>query len=315
MEARFRPLLAGLATLAIPLTLVLLGHSGAAAKGGKFANGNGAFHVDCFVSHSAKDDPIVFPRGKGKSHLHDFVGPSRTDAYSTNDSIRKDRTNCTRTNTRTGKVADKSAYWAPALYVGDQKIKPSQVGIYYKTGTRDMNGLQAFPKDLRVIAGDAKGQAPQTIGAQRVWFFECRGGTLLGGTETRAPLCKDDSLELTIAFPDCWDGKNLDSKDHKSHMAYSNQARQGSNQRVCPSTHPREVPMLSLQFRYPTRGGPAVRLASGAVDTAHADFMNGWEVKRLQGLVRDCLARDKYCGGGDKPVPGHQTRSATGPGV
>jgi hypothetical protein len=28
-------------------------------------------------------------------------------------------------------------------------------------------------------------------------------------------------LQLDVIFPDCWDGRHLDSPDHKSHMAYS----------------------------------------------------------------------------------------------
>lgn len=32
----------------------------------------------------------------------------------------------------------------------------------------------------------------------------------------------------------CWDGKNLDSPDHKSHMAFPSGVTTGS----CPTTHP-----------------------------------------------------------------------------
>ena len=52
------------------------------------------------------------------------------------------------------------------------------------------------------------------------------------------PTCPDTRgsfLRLHIRFPECWDGRNIDSADHKSHMAYS---RAG----VCPSTHPISVP-------------------------------------------------------------------------
>ena len=27
-------------------------------------------------------------------------------------------------------------------------------------------------------------------------------------------------IQMTVAFPQCWDGVHLDSPDHKSHMAY-----------------------------------------------------------------------------------------------
>jgi hypothetical protein len=43
--------------------------------------------------------------------------------------------------------------------------------------------------------------------------------------------------------------------------------------------------------------------------------MNGWDPAKLHTMIARCLERDKYCGGGSTPVPGHQAESATGPGV
>src|SRR5438105_14850034 len=37
----------------------------------------------CPYSHSRMDDPIVFPKQPGASHLHDFFGAMHTNAYST----------------------------------------------------------------------------------------------------------------------------------------------------------------------------------------------------------------------------------------
>ena len=41
-------------------------------------------------------------------------------------------------------------------------------------------------------------------------------------------------------FPSCWDGKNVNSTDHKSHMAYPFDINGGE----CPSTHPVRTPTL-----------------------------------------------------------------------
>ena len=99
-------------------------------------------------------------------------------------------------------------------------------------------------------------------------------------------------------------------------MAYSRLDLTSKRKKAtCPGTHPRPVPALRLTVRYKTTGGPALTLASGAVNTAHADFMNGWNEKKLARMVRRCLKRDKYRGGGSSPVRGHQKESATGPGV
>ena len=63
-------------------------------------------------------------------------------------------------------------------------------------------------------------------------------------------------LALHVAFPNCWNGRDLDSADHRSHMAYGELG-------LCPPSHPVEVPTINLNLRYPVRGGPGFELASG----------------------------------------------------
>jgi Domain of unknown function (DUF1996) len=116
---------------------------------------------------------------------------------------------------------------------------------------------------------------------------------------TELPICSpEDELEGAVRFPECWDGRNLDSADHASHMAYARSARPGGA-KVCPSSHPVPVPKLGLQIRYPIVGGPSVQLSAGDPDGAHADFMNGWDAGAQAKLVRDCLNADVYCSEGD----------------
>ncbi len=43
----------------------------------------GQFVAKCLYSHSAPDDPIVWPGRPGRSHLHDFYGATGTNAGST----------------------------------------------------------------------------------------------------------------------------------------------------------------------------------------------------------------------------------------
>lgn len=87
---------------------------------------------------------------------------------------------------------------------------------------------------------------------------------------------------------DCWDGRNLDSPDHKSHMAYA--VRGGAVSMVCPASHPVPVPQLELDINYPDMtGGPGWSLASGSPNTAHADFVNSWDQAELERLVQECL--------------------------
>ena len=41
------------------------------------------FFTDCLPSHRAPDDPIVYPKQPGASHLHDVFGNTTTNAFST----------------------------------------------------------------------------------------------------------------------------------------------------------------------------------------------------------------------------------------
>jgi hypothetical protein len=45
----------------------------------------------------------------------------------------------------------------------------------------------------------------------------------------------------------CWDGVNLDSANHKSHVAYP-----GYNGK-CPTTHPVKIPQLFFEIVWDTR--------------------------------------------------------------
>ncbi len=94
-------------------------------------------------------------------------------------------------------------------------------------------------------------------------------------------------LELHVNFPDCWDGRRLDSPDHKSHMAYSRDY-------VCPRSHPVKVPLIRLMVTYPTSGGPGIELASGGQLSGHADLFNGWDERVLARLVETCF-HDRPC--------------------
>jgi hypothetical protein len=94
-------------------------------------------------------------------------------------------------------------------------------------------------------------------------------------------------LELHVNFPDCWDGKRLDSADHKRHMAYSRRF-------VCPRSHPVKVPLIRLMIRYPISTGEGVALASGGQLSGHADFINAWDQRALARLVDDCF-HDRPC--------------------
>src|SRR5215218_9263245 len=68
--------------------------SGELRRGG-LRGGPGYFAVVCGFSHRNQDDPIVFPRRRGRSHDHTYFGNTSTNAFSTTASLRSaGRTTC-----------------------------------------------------------------------------------------------------------------------------------------------------------------------------------------------------------------------------
>ena len=237
------------------------------------------FVENCRFSHSAPDDPIVFPGNAGASHDHTFVGNRTTSASSTYESLRAGTTTCQRR-------ADTAGYWVPTLLQNGTAIHPQGATIYYRRGT--LARVTTFPNNLRIIAGDAKATSPQ---GRRITTWSCGARSGVPPSET-VPTCPDargSFLRLHVRFPSCWNGSELDSADHKSHMAYAMGRR-------CPSTHPVSVPAITTIFRYPTRGGEGFSLASGGQFSAHADFLNAWHPGTLRRLVNECLNALVHCG-------------------
>ena len=115
---------------------------------------------------------------------------------------------------------------------------------------------KAFPKDFRMITP-----------GQDV-FDE---GIMAGQGE----------MELSISFPSCWDGINLDSPDHMSHVAFP----QGEEENApCPSSHPVRLPRLDFFIRWFNTEPARWRFADDSV-RFHADYVSGWDETFLQSLL------------------------------
>jgi hypothetical protein len=239
------------------------------------------FVESCRFSHESMDDPIVFPGKPGASHDHTFVANNSTDAFSTLASLRAGSTTCR-------KKADTAAYWMPTLYQGTAAVLPMGATIYYRRAT--LAQVQPFPSGFKMIAGSSTAMEPQDT---RITYWNCgvAGGVPPSSTVPTCPATQGSFLRLHVRFPSCWDGLNLDSTDHKSHMAYATRG-------ACPSTHPVALPAIELIYRYPTRGGDGFTLASMGQFSAHADFFNAWNPGLLRKLVNGCLNALVHCGQG-----------------
>lgn len=253
------------------------------------ASGPGAAYVrvaefvaECGSSHRLADDPIVYPGQPGVSHMHSFFGSTVTDAHTTLEDLQGSGTTC-------DPVADVSAYWVPTMYRNGQPIEPASATFYYLgEGVHDdvIAEIQPMPLGLKMIAGNAGATGPGDSRAR--WsclhaghvppstdFVECPDGTM---------------LESYLDFPQCWNGTDLDSPDHKSHMAYPVAGE-------CPGTHPVPLPKLRQVLRYPVSGDTSgLELASGPGYTMHGDFFNAWPEDEMAQRVRDCINPVIKCG-------------------
>ncbi|MEV0729880.1 DUF1996 domain-containing protein [Polymorphospora sp. NPDC050346] len=238
------------------------------------------FQANCAPTHHLPDDPIVFPNLAGASHYHTFMGSPTTNAYSTLASLQAGGTSCR-------VPADRSGYWMPTMYKGDQLISPAghQV-IYYKSGVIDYTSVRPFPPGLRYVVGSPTATAADFI-AGSVEGWEC--GDSYDNADFPAWCPPGTQLNVRYQSPSCWDGRWLDTPDHKSHMAYPVNG-------ICPTSHPVAVPMIEFKMAFPVSGDMSqVRLSSGRGYSFHYDFFNAWEPPTLAALVNHCVRGGLQC--------------------
>jgi hypothetical protein len=141
--------------------------------------------------------------------------------------------------------------------------------------------------------------------------FQCRiegqGATV--SKQALPPQCGPTALlEASVVFPNCWDGKNLDSADHKSHMAYAKNY-------VCDAAHPVQLPQLTLAERFTpgTTTGTLTLAAMNSPLTLHADFLNAWKPAAMAELMKRCIYAHVFCEDvSDKRMPPGMTTTIPG---
>lgn len=237
------------------------------------------FVTRCTFSHRLADDPIVRPKQPGASHLHDFFGNNSTNARTTTVAKMK------RGTTTCKNQLDQSGYWTPSLKVNGVLVNPTQVSVYYQSAGKDFTKIRAPKRGLKIVAGSAMATQPQ---GTKITSWDCADDSTVPA-QVDVPTCPMGTLALHVNFPDCWDGVNLDSPDHRSHMAYAGKGK------VCPPTHPVPLPRLRVNVRYSTTGGPTAELVSGGQYSGHADFFNVWVPTELKRLVKTCINAGITC--------------------
>jgi hypothetical protein len=286
-------LILSLVTVGLPLT-----------RAAALRQSQAVWSVKCNLSHSAPDDPIVFPAQAGRSHMHDFFGNASVDASSTTASLVKAASSCLNGIDE----VDRAAYWTPSLMNGTAIVagipREHRIDAYYAVLDKK-TPVRPIPFGLRMVAGDAKATRPQSLDIVHYNCLRYPAGGQLTKSSASIPTCPQGAyLSAKITFPGCWDGKHLDSADHKSHMAYPVGG-------ACPASHPVGLPSVGIRVRWKTvRGVPSsqLSLSSGGQFSLHADFWNVWNPAAMDWLVSHCLNQTRNC----TDITRSQVATATG---
>lgn len=244
-------------------------------------DGTGAFRIVCGLSYMNQDDPLVFPGMRGAAHLHQFFGNTNVNYLTTPESLQTNGNSTCR-----GGIINRSAYWTPAMIdTADGKVlKPSQFLVYYKSSyVVSPRVIKTVPSQLRVLslAGNTTFSCDEFYPGRKTTMFDCGAG---------------NTMIVQIHFPQCWNGKDLDSPDHNAHMAYPS----GNG---CPASHPVAIPEVTynVYYKIPSSGIARWRLSSD-IDTtkpagysSHADWIAAWQPEFIQGIVTNCVSKPADC--------------------
>ncbi|MEQ4715075.1 DUF1996 domain-containing protein [Nonomuraea sp. B19D2] len=261
----------------------------------------GTFVSQCGTNsagHSNADNVILAPGMSDGAQLQlDYVGNTSTDAFSTNETLAAADTTC-----RTS--ADRSAYFWPTLRVrgsDDESgqagtnnvgtaVQPSTVRLEYRGNPT--SDVTAAPRFLRMVSGEARAATNGAADARPTWT--CTGFT--DRLTDKYPICPSGS-ELVRVFdmPSCWDGQNLDSAGHRTHLVFPDETG------ACPSGT-EAVPQLRMTLTY--ENVPNTADVPFAVDgfaseqhdpsTDHAGSIGVMSEKLMNTVVR-CINSGKDC--------------------
>ncbi|GAA0362666.1 hypothetical protein GCM10009541_01170 [Micromonospora gifhornensis] len=235
-------------------------------------------------------------------HVHDYVGNLSTDVDSTIESLADGETSC-----RNG---DLSTYFWPVLRLVDEEPAdghdgptggydgptdghggriqvPSAFTLTYRGNPQ--GNVVPMPRLLRGTVGDAAAITNGGARARATWTCDSTPDR----RTTSYPVCPPGDQVVRIHdFPSCWDGRHLDTPDHRAHLVFP------TVDGGCPKgTFP--VPQLRLVAAYDLPTGK--RFQIDAFDgqrnsplTDHAFFVNLMP-DELMARVVGCLNSGRTC--------------------
>jgi hypothetical protein len=256
------------------------------------------------------DNVIVAPGvSNGAHHLHDYVGNQSNDAFASDQELAAAQTSCQN-------QGDKSSYFWPVLRLQDgtqdfdqnaagggtegnvgKILQPAQAQLKFVGNKR--GNVVAMPTALRIITGDAKAFVNGNANANVNW--SCTGFENKVQLEDKYPICPQGSQVVrTTNFQSCWDGQNIDSANHRTHVAFV------QADGTCANGF-KAIPQLQVRLVYNV---PAPTIENGqvvnpyAVDsfpenlhkpiTDHNDFINFFSTRTMNKMV-NCINSGQKC--------------------
>ncbi|MER6162593.1 DUF1996 domain-containing protein [Streptomyces sp. NPDC001868] len=283
---------------------------------GLAANGNGgsqgSFTTNCGTNQNElrnSDNVIVAPGvSNGAQHQHDYVGNQSNNAFASDQDLANADTTCQN-------QGDKSSYFWPVIRIQDGSndvdanapgggqdknvgkiVEPAQAQLKFVGNKRGQ--VVAMPQALRIITGDAKAFVNGLGNANTNW--SCTGFEDRVVTD-KYPICPQGSnVVRTSFFQSCWDGQNIDSANHRTHVDFVEADGSCSNGFQA-------IPQLQVRLVYNV---PAPKIQNGqvtgayAVDsfpenlhkpiTDHNDFINFFNEETMNQMVQ-CINNGQQC--------------------
>ncbi|WP_405505273.1 DUF1996 domain-containing protein [Streptomyces purpurascens] len=272
----------------------------------------GTFTTQCGTNENENrnsDNVIVAPGvSNGAQHQHDYVGNQNNNAFASDEDLANGETTCQN-------QGDKSTYFWPVIRIQDGSddidagqpgggqdgnvgkiVEPAQAELKF-VGNRTSD-VVAMPKALRIITGDAKAFTNGLNNANTSW--SCTGFEDRQSTDKYTICPEGSSVVRTSNFQSCWDGQNIDSANHRTHVDFVEADGSCSNGFQA-------IPQLQVRLVYDV---PAPQINNGQVQNAfavdsfpeqlhkpitdHNDFINFFDDNVMNEMVQ-CINNGENC--------------------